>query len=170
MCFCCFCECFSKILFFLQGEWDFENKKQKTKTWTSLTYKKANLGPVFNFTAYISGRLDARRRCRVHCFARPTSRSATPLLWGWCAGEVAKWIPCCLALANFVNSLFLRAIIGCLVGDRFAQSLGAIGRFQRDCPKGPCIRIFCLFRVVFTFDVAIQGHKDPFWVKRSPRR
>ena len=26
----------------------------------------------------------------MHCFASPTSRSATPLLCGWCAGEVAK--------------------------------------------------------------------------------
>ena len=33
-----------------------------------------------------------------HCLANPTIRSAKPLLWGWCAGEVARWIPLRLVL------------------------------------------------------------------------
>ena len=46
-----FFACFSKILFFLQGEWDFK-KKAKTKKKQFLTYKKTKFGPVFNSTAY----------------------------------------------------------------------------------------------------------------------
>ena len=43
---------FQKIFFFLQGEWDFQNKK-KQKMDQFLTLKRAKIGPVFNFTAYI---------------------------------------------------------------------------------------------------------------------
>ena len=41
-----FLACFSKILFFLQGEWDFWKKKKKQKNGPVF-------GPVFNFTVYI---------------------------------------------------------------------------------------------------------------------
>ena len=52
----CFFACFSRILFCLQGEWDFlkiKNQKNKNNLDQFLTYKKANLGPVFNSTAHI---------------------------------------------------------------------------------------------------------------------
>ena len=42
------CFVFLKIVFFLQGERDFQKQK-----WTSFYFKKARIGPVFNFTAYI---------------------------------------------------------------------------------------------------------------------
>ena len=50
---CCFCllflfACFWKFLFFLQGERDSKTKKDQFST-----YKKANIGPFFNSTAYI---------------------------------------------------------------------------------------------------------------------
>ena len=54
--FCCFLACFSKILFFLQGERDFP-KQTKTKKNENIgplfNFKRAKIGPLFNFTAYI---------------------------------------------------------------------------------------------------------------------
>ena len=47
---------FWKILFFLQGEWDFQKQKKQKKTKKMdqfLTLEKAKIGPVFNSTAYI---------------------------------------------------------------------------------------------------------------------
>ena len=51
--FLLFLACFSKILF-LQGERDFQKQKQQekqTKLDHFLTLKRANIGPLFNFTA-----------------------------------------------------------------------------------------------------------------------
>ena len=46
---------FQKVSSFCRENESFKNKKQKEtkKHWTSLTLKKANIGPVFNFTAYM---------------------------------------------------------------------------------------------------------------------
>ena len=52
--FCFFFFFFWEILFFLQGEWDFQkHKTKKQKNGPVLTLEKANIGPVFNSTAYI---------------------------------------------------------------------------------------------------------------------
>ena len=51
-----FLVCFSKILFFLQGEryfWKIKTKKKTKKMDHFLTLKRAKIGPLFNFTAYI---------------------------------------------------------------------------------------------------------------------
>ena len=56
MCFSgCFLLVFQKSSSFCRENEIFENKKQKKtkKLGQFLTYKKGNLGPVFNFTAYI---------------------------------------------------------------------------------------------------------------------
>ena len=55
MCFWgCFLHVFQKSSSFCRENEIFENKKQnKQKIDQFLTYKKGNLGPVFNFTAYI---------------------------------------------------------------------------------------------------------------------
>ena len=65
-----FCLFFSKILFFLQGEWDFWKKKQKMDQF--LTYKKGNLGPVFKFTAYIY--IYIYRRCFLRSWLKSPGR------------------------------------------------------------------------------------------------
>ena len=87
---------FWKILFFLQGEWDFQKQKNKKdkKLDQFLTLEKAKIGPVFNSTAYIY----ICARCGVKNW------SINCLFW------VKKWSKCSLffLVVLFVIFFFLQ--------------------------------------------------------------
>ena len=65
-----------KILFFLQGERDFQKTKKNKKMDQFLTLKKANIAPIFNSTIYIYMYI-----CAVKLLAGPSLRVFKVINW-----------------------------------------------------------------------------------------